>query len=194
MRVFSNCKNLVPLSSICWIIQEGSKAGLSKEEGGGWIWSRWCQDKVLITVMIHRVNVADKATESVEMYFGTALLCTLDISTYMSFCPSWRHNKESMVSSPLLSLVLDGIMVVLSSSRTQRSLNCRRCWFLWCFRYHLFCFPNSSSWLILSVRRWGGSISSSESSGEDDMDGTWSKYFSDGSSVTSSSSGIGPFL
>lgn len=53
----------------------------------------------------------------------------------------------------------------LSSMRTQRSLNCRGRCCLFCLLCHLFCRPNSSSWLRLSGSRRCGDRAGSSSSG-----------------------------
>lgn len=53
----------------------------------------------------------------------------------------------------------------LSSMRTQRSLNCRGRWCLFCLLCHFFCLPNSSSWLRLSGSRRCGERAGSSSSG-----------------------------
>lgn len=53
----------------------------------------------------------------------------------------------------------------LSSMRTQRSLNCRGRWCLFCLLCHFFCRPNSSSWLRLSGSRRCGDKAGSSSSG-----------------------------
>lgn len=86
-----------------------------------------------------------------------------------SCCCSWSEGWKGGLAVPELWVGCRGSgggeAVVLSSMRTQRSLNCRGRWCVLCLLCHFLCRPNSSSWLRLSGSRRCGDRAGSSSSG-----------------------------
>lgn len=105
------------------------------------------------------------ATTSRRPRFGAELLA----GAGESCCWSWSESWKGDLAVPELGLGCrasdGGEAVVMSSMRTQRSLNCLGRWCLFCLLCHFFCRPNSSSWLRLSGSRRCGDSAGSSSSG-----------------------------